>query len=130
MVSFREHNTWKQTHFRPELDHCGPTKLGYCVLTEVGHCGLAELGYCGAVCLEKYILNPSLLRFLIMVPASADSHQAAVLLPGFREARSCFLSGHQDLHLLKAGMVPQLCLKGQFVLRWRLTWTCTYITPE
>lgn len=56
-----------------------------------------------------------------------DSHQAATLLPGFGKARSGLLSGHQDLHLLKAGMVPQLRLEGQLVLGRRFTWT--YITP-
>lgn len=56
-----------------------------------------------------------------------DPHQAAILLPSLGKARPGLLSGHQDLHLLKAGMVPQLRLEGQLVLGRRFTWT--YITP-
>lgn len=49
-----------------------------------------------------------------------DSHQV-VPLPGFGVPRSGFLSDHQDLHLLKTGVIPQLSLEGQLVFRRRFT---------
>lgn len=46
------------------------------------------------------------------------AHQA-VLLPGFWELWSLFLSGHQHLHVLKGGVVPRLGLEGHLVF-----WHC------